>query len=45
MIEESDDSPMYAALRETNEELGVAEEDIDLWCGMAPVDTSTVFEV
>ncbi len=45
MIEESDDSPMYAALRETNEELGVGEEDIDLWCGMAPVDTSTGFEV
>ena len=45
MIEDSDDSPMHAALRETNEELGVAGEDIDVWCGMAPVDTSTGFEV
>ena len=45
MIEEIDGSPMDAALRETNEEIGVSGEDIDLWCGMAPVDTSTGFEV
>ncbi len=45
MIEESDESPMHAALRETNEELGVDAKDIDVWCGMAPVDTSTGFEV
>ena len=45
MIEESDRSPMHAALRETNEELGVGAKDIDVWCGMAPVDTSTGFEV
>ncbi len=45
MIEESDESPMHAALRETNEELGVVAKDIDVWCGMAPVDTSTGFEV
>ena len=45
MIEESDSSPMHAALRETNEELGVTANDIDVWCGMAPVDTTTGFEV
>lgn len=45
MIEKSDASPMHAALRETNEELGVDAKDIDVWCGMAPVDTSTGFEV
>ncbi len=45
MIEESDRSPMHAALRETNEELGVGAKEIDIWCGMAPVDTSTGFEV
>ena len=45
MIEKSDRSPMHAALRETNEELGVGAKDIDIWCGMAPVDTSTGFEV
>ncbi len=45
MIEESDRSPMHAALRETNEELGVNADDIDVWCGMAPVDTTTGFEV
>lgn len=45
MIEKSDESPMHAALRETNEELGVDAKDIDVWCGMAPVDTSTGFEV
>jgi 8-oxo-dGTP pyrophosphatase MutT (NUDIX family) len=45
MIEKSDESPMHAALRETNAELGVDAKDIDVWCGMAPVDTSTGFEV
>ena len=45
MIEESDQSPLHAALRETNEELGVDAKDIDVWCGMATVDTSTGFEV
>jgi 8-oxo-dGTP pyrophosphatase MutT (NUDIX family) len=45
MIEESDESPMHAALRETNEELGVLARDIDFWCGMETVDTSTGFEV
>ena len=45
MIDEADESPMHAALRETNEELGIGSRDIDLWCGMAMVDTSTGFEV
>ncbi|MDP6667383.1 MAG: CoA pyrophosphatase [Dehalococcoidia bacterium] len=45
LIESSDESPMHAALRETNEELGVDARDIDIWCGMAPVDTSTGFDV
>ncbi len=45
MIEESDSSPLDAALRETNEELGVDAKDIDVWCGMTPVDTSTGFVV
>jgi 8-oxo-dGTP pyrophosphatase MutT (NUDIX family) len=45
LIEESDESAMAAALRETNEELGIDPSDIDIWCGMAPVDTSTGFEV
>lgn len=45
MIEASDRSPMHAAIRETSEELGVAAKDIEVWCGMAPVDTSTGFKV
>ncbi|MDA1279087.1 MAG: CoA pyrophosphatase [Chloroflexi bacterium] len=45
MIEQDDESAMHAALRETKEELGVDARDIDVWCGMAPVDTSTGFEV
>ncbi|MDP6056364.1 MAG: CoA pyrophosphatase [Dehalococcoidia bacterium] len=45
MIEESDDSAMHAALRETNEELGIESSDIDIWCQMPPIDTSTGFEV
>lgn len=45
MIEESDESAMHAALRETNEELGVDASDIDIWCEMSPIDTSTGFEV
>ena len=45
MIEEYDESPMHAALRETYEELGIGASDIDVWCGMATVDTSTGFEV
>lgn len=45
MIEESDDSAMHAALRETNEELGICSSDIDIWCEMPPVDTSTGFKV
>lgn len=45
MIEDSDDSAMHAALRETNEELGIDSSDIDIWCQMPPIDTSTGFEV
>ena len=45
LIEESDDSAMHAALRETNEELGIDPSDIEIWCEMAPVDTSTGFVV
>lgn len=45
VIEKSDESPMHAALRETNEEIGVDEKDIDVWCGMAPIDVSTGFEI
>lgn len=45
MIEETDDSALHAALRETNEELGIHSNDIDIWCQMPPVDTSTGFEV
>ena len=45
MIEQSDNSPMHAALRETNEELGIKSGDIDIWCQMPPIDTSTGFEV
>ena len=45
MIDESDDSPMHAALRETDEEIGIKSSDIDIWCQMPPVDTSTGFEV
>jgi len=44
-IEKSDDSPMDAALRETDEELGIKSSDIDIWCEMSPVDTSTGYEV
>ena len=45
MIEQSDDSPMHAALRETDEELGIKSSDIDIWCQMPPIDTSTGYEV
>ena len=45
MSEEFDESPMHTALRETNEELGIDPSDIDVWCGMAPVETSTGFKV
>ena len=45
MIEESDDSSMHAALRETDEELGIKSSDIDIWCQMPPIDTSTGFQV
>ena len=45
LIEETDDSAMHAALRETNEELGIDPSDIDIWCEIAPVDTSTGFVV
>jgi len=45
LIEETDDSAMQAALRETNEELGIDPSDIEIWCEMAPVDTSTGFVV
>ena len=45
MIEKSDDSPMHAALRETDEELGIKSSDIDIWCQMPPIDTSTGYEV
>ncbi|NQW20141.1 MAG: CoA pyrophosphatase [Chloroflexi bacterium] len=44
-IEKSDDSPAHAALRETDEELGIKSGDIEIWCQMPPVDTSTGFEV
>ncbi|MEE8046677.1 MAG: CoA pyrophosphatase [Dehalococcoidia bacterium] len=44
-IDDTDVSPMAAALRETKEELGINASDIDMWCGMAPVDTSSGFEV
>jgi 8-oxo-dGTP pyrophosphatase MutT (NUDIX family) len=44
-IDATDESSMAAALRETKEELGIDASDIDIWCGMAPVDTSTGFEV
>ncbi|MDE0592348.1 MAG: CoA pyrophosphatase [Dehalococcoidia bacterium] len=44
-IEKSDDSPMHAALRETDEELGIKSSDIDIWCQMPPIDTSTGYEV
>ena len=44
-IEKSDHSPMHAALRETDEELGIKSSDIDIWCQMPPVDTSTGYEV
>ena len=36
---------MHTALRETDEELGIDPSHIDLWCGMAPVETSTGFKV
>lgn len=45
MIEKSDISPMHAALRETDEELGIKSSDIDIWCQMPPIDTSTGYEV
>ncbi len=45
LIEDSDDSALHAALRETNEELGIDPDQIDIWCQMSPVDTSTGFEV
>jgi len=45
MIEDSDDSAMHAALRETNEELGISASDIDIWCQIPPVDTSSGFEI
>ena len=45
MIEESDESAMHAALRETYEEIGVDSSEIDIWCQMSSVDTSTGFEV
>ena len=45
MIEQCDDSPMHAALRETDEELGIKSSDIDIWCQMPPIDTSTGYEV
>ena len=45
MIESSDESPMDAALRETDEEIGGESDHIDIWCGLAPVETSTGFEV
>ena len=45
LIDETDDSAMHAALRETNEELGIDPDDIEIWCAMAPVDTSTGFVV
>jgi 8-oxo-dGTP pyrophosphatase MutT (NUDIX family) len=44
-VDESDDTALHAALRETNEELGIDASDIDIWCGMPPIDTSTGFEV
>jgi|TARA_B100002003_G_scaffold191572_1_gene180683 8-oxo-dGTP pyrophosphatase MutT (NUDIX family) len=45
LIESFDESPMHAALRETDEEIGVESKHIDIWCGLAPVETSTGFEV
>ena len=45
MIDQCDDSPMHAALRETDEELGIKSSDIDIWCQMPPIDTSTGFQV
>jgi 8-oxo-dGTP pyrophosphatase MutT (NUDIX family) len=45
MIEDADESAMDAALRETDEELGIKSSDIDIWCQMPPIDTSTGFEV
>jgi 8-oxo-dGTP pyrophosphatase MutT (NUDIX family) len=45
MIDDSDSSAMHAALRETNEELGISSSDIDIWCQMPPIDTSTGFVV
>jgi 8-oxo-dGTP pyrophosphatase MutT (NUDIX family) len=45
MIEDSDNSAMHAALRETKEELGIDSSDIEIWCQMPPIDTSTGFEV
>ncbi|HIF72793.1 MAG TPA: CoA pyrophosphatase [Dehalococcoidia bacterium] len=45
MTEDSDESLMHTALRETNEELGIDSNDIDIWCQMSSVDTSTGFEV
>ena len=44
-IDDTDESPMAAALRETKEELGIDPSEIDIWCGMKPVDTSSGFEV
>ena len=45
MIEESDESAKHAALRETFEEIGVDSGEIDIWCQMPPIDTSTGYEV
>lgn len=45
IVEPSDDSVLDAALRETEEELGIATRHIQVWCGLSPVITGTGFEV
>jgi 8-oxo-dGTP pyrophosphatase MutT (NUDIX family) len=44
-IDDTDESSLATALRETKEEIGIDSSEIDIWCGMKPVNTSSGFEV